>query len=152
VKIGTLILGDNEIADCDAALVMDGEEVFRLRERSHDGQLVVDFDLRDHDDARLARIAKSHVVYCAPGVQPRSRPGRYEVVRINGGDSLAVVEGLSPTSVRVTGTFFVRGWKVESTTNGVRLGGMLLTRNRIQGCGKAIELRRGSMAIGIAER
>ncbi len=145
---GTVILGDNEIQNCDAALVVEGEEVFRLRERQHDGQLVVDFDLRDEGENRLAKIAKNHVVYCAPGLVPRSLPGKYEVLREETGEVLAAVEEVSPGTVRLTGTFCVRGWKVEASTSGVRIGGLFLSGNKIVGCGNAIVLGRAKAGIG----
>ena len=88
---GTLYLGDNEITDCQQALVVEGTEVFRLRDRTHDDQLVVDFDVRNQAGARLAKIAKNHVVYIAEHVESRSRPKLYEIV--SRGDVLASVEG-----------------------------------------------------------
>ncbi len=65
---GTLMLGNNEIQNCDTALVVEGEEVFRLRERQHDGQL--------------------HVVFCVADVEPRSRPGRYKMVQKSTGNAV----------------------------------------------------------------
>ncbi len=42
---GTLVLGNNEILDCELALVIEQEEVFRLRARQPDGSLIVDLNL-----------------------------------------------------------------------------------------------------------
>lgn len=39
-------LGSNIITDCEAVLVVNGSEVFRLRERDSDGRLICDFDVR----------------------------------------------------------------------------------------------------------
>ena len=149
---GTLILENNLITNCDATLTVEGEEVFRLRERGHDGQLIVDFDLRDERDERLAKIAKNHVVYVASGIEPRSQPGRYDVVNTESGAILARVEELSPGTVRVTGTFFVKGWKVEATLDGVTLGGVAVSGSSLEGCGGGIELRKDSVAIGVGKR
>lgn len=145
--IGTLILGNNEIADCDTALVVEGEEVFRLRERLHDGQLVVDFDLRDEDDRRVAKISKNHVVYCAPHFEPRSQPGKYEVVRSDTGEAVATVEELSPGTLRLTGTFCVKGWKVFASLSGIQVAGITLSGNKIIGSRRAIVLGRDQSGI-----
>lgn len=145
---GTLILGDNEIRDCDAALVVEGEEVCRLRERQHDGQFVVDFDLRDGEEKRLAKIAKNHVVFCAPELVLCSKPGEYGVFRKDTGETLALVEELSPGRLRLTGLFYIKGWRVHATTSGVTIGGLTLSRNTITGSRRAIVLNKNSTAIG----
>jgi len=145
---GTLILEDNTITDCDAALVVEGEEEFRLRERQHDGQFVVDFDLRDENENRLAKIAKNHAVYCAPDLELRSKPGQYGVFRKDGGEALALVEELSANRLRLTGCFNIKGWRVVATTGGVTIGGVTLSRNTIAGCRKAIVLGKGRIGIG----
>ena len=148
---GTLVLGNNTIQDCEQALLVEGEEVFRLRERQHDGQLVVDFDLRDENDQRLAKISKNHVVYCADDLEPRSRPGRYEVAHKDTGAVLAVVEELGPSRIRLTGTFYVKGWRVEATESGVRSGDDTISDNTIRGCRAAIVVGRSTVGIGSAK-
>ena len=45
---------------------------------------------------RLAKIAKNHVVHATSGLEPRSRPGVYEVVNSQCGEVLARVEEKSP--------------------------------------------------------
>ena len=63
----TIILGNNEITNCDAALVIEGEEVFRIREEENDA-LMIDCDIRDQDGNRIAKIARN----CA-GSKPTGR-------------------------------------------------------------------------------
>jgi hypothetical protein len=145
---GTLILGNSTITNCETALVVEGEEVFRLRERQHDGQFVVDFDLRDEKENRLAKIAKNHVVYCAPELELRSKPGQYGVFRKDCGEALALVEELSPGTLRLTGSFYIRGWRVNATTSGLTIGGVTFSRNTITGGRKAIVLSKSSIAFG----
>jgi uncharacterized protein YdiU (UPF0061 family) len=48
-----VLLGINTINDCDAALVVYNEKVFRLKERLGDGRLVCDFDVRDQSGNRF---------------------------------------------------------------------------------------------------
>ena len=52
----TVILGNNEILNCDAALVVEDEEVFRVREDEH-GALLIDCDIRN-EAGRIAKIAR----------------------------------------------------------------------------------------------
>src|SRR5215471_3543392 len=75
-----VLLGTNRIIDCDAALVVEGEEVFRLREHNGDGNLVVDFDVRAADGSRIAKIAKNYVAYLAPDYEFRRRTGFAAVI------------------------------------------------------------------------
>ena len=62
----TIILGNTEITNCDAALVIEGEEVFRIREEAN-GALMIDCDIRDQDGNRIAKIARNSVVFAADG-------------------------------------------------------------------------------------
>jgi hypothetical protein len=146
----TVILGDNVIIDCDAALILEGEEVFRLRERDGDGHLVVDFDLRAPDGSRIAKVAKNYVAYVAPGYEYRNCKGVAEVVERATGRVVARVEERARDTVAVTGTFNVNGYRVDITENGLRAGGVEISRNDIRGFRRAISLRRGSFTIGMA--
>jgi hypothetical protein len=145
----TLVLGDNEISNCDAAIVVEGVEVFRLRDRDRDGKLIVDFDLREPDGKRIAKIAKNYVAHAAEGYEHQNRPGVSEVVETHTGRVLARVEEVAPRRVRVTGTFCVEGLTVEITGTGVLLGTNLISGCRITGFGKAIEFDRKRLGIGV---
>lgn len=137
---GTLILGNIVITDCDPALVIAGEEVFRLRERAHGGQLVVDFDLRDPAGERIAKIAKNHVVYIAEGFDVASKPGRYQVIRKTESTMYAAVEEVSPRTIKVTGTFCVAGIAVVASDSGTTIGTNTVSRCQIVGFGTAVEV------------
>src|SRR6267143_337766 len=77
----TVILGNNEITNCDAALVIEGEEVFRIREEENDA-LMIDCDIRDQDSNRIAKIARNSVVFAADGFRAQLAPGQpVEVIR-----------------------------------------------------------------------
>jgi hypothetical protein len=69
-----MILGDNEIIDCDPALFLEGEEVLRLRDRLEDRQLVVDFTLRAENGTRIAKISKSYDAHVVEGYEHRRVP------------------------------------------------------------------------------
>ena len=145
----TVLLGTNRIVDCDAALVVEGEEVFRLREHDRDGNLVVDFDVRAVDDTRIAKISKNYVAYAAPGYGFRNRKGVAEVVGASG-QVVARVEEQGPDTVAVTGMFHVKGYTVLVAPDGLVAGGVVMSGNEIRGFGKAIELKRGSVGIGVS--
>jgi hypothetical protein len=148
--MATVILGNNEITDCAAALVIEGEEVFRLHDRQKDGQLVVDFNLRAADGTRLAKIAKNYPAFVAEGYERRSGIDWSEVVERGTGLIVARVDAPSLDAVRVVGVFCVKGFHVEITENGLLMGGLMLSNNGFKGLGKAIALRRGSFEIGSA--
>jgi len=147
--MATVILGDNVITDCDDALVIEGEEVFRLHGRTKDGQLVVDFDLRAEDGTRIAKIGSNHVVHLAVGYTPRSGPGWSDVVEESTGRVVARVTAPFIDAVRMVGTCNVKGYHVEITEVGLVAGGSIITKNTIRGFKKAIALQRGSVMIGL---
>jgi hypothetical protein len=85
-----VILGSNIIENCDAALIVNETEVFRLRSRYKDGRLVCDFDLRDKNGTRIAKISKNNVVYAAEGYKVHNFP-RESYIQDSNGNILARV-------------------------------------------------------------
>jgi hypothetical protein len=147
--MATMILGDNEIIDCDAALFLEGEEVLRLRDRLKDGQLVVDFDLRAENGTRIAKISKSYDAHVVEGYEHRRGPNWAEVVERSTGRIVARVDATSLDTVRVVGTFNVRGFKVVIAEDCLVSGGNVISRNTVNGLKRAIALRRGAAMIGL---
>lgn len=145
----TLVLGDNEVIDGEAAIVVEGENVFRLRERQYDGTLVVDFDLRAEDESRIAAITGNYVHYVAEGYEYRNRKGVAEVIEKATGRVVAQVREIAPDRLKVIGKFWVKGYNIDISEDGLVAGGLTMSGNRIQGFGKAIEFGRGHIGIGV---
>jgi hypothetical protein len=145
----TVLLGSNRIIHCDAALVVEGEEVFRLHEHTRDGNLVVDFDVRAADGARIAKIAQNHVTHLAPDYEFRRRTGVAEVINKTTGHVIARAEQRESETVAITGVFHVNGYAVLITPNYLKASGVTTAGNEIRGYGKAIALTRGSTEIGV---
>jgi hypothetical protein len=77
----TVVLGGNEINHVDAALVLEDEEVCRVRE-DDTGRLLIDCDLKDKQGQRIARISKNTPVFVADGYRAKIIPGEpSEVIR-----------------------------------------------------------------------
>ncbi len=142
-----LILGNNEIIDCDAALVVNGVEVFRLRKRSGDERLVCDFDIRDKEGNRLAKVAKNNVVYAAEGHKVENIPRQSKVTDANG-KVIACVQEIGLETIKVTGEFWIEGHNIAISDNGLVSGGITMSGNVINHCGKAISFSPGSYSIG----
>src|SRR5260370_41082611 len=97
----TIVLGNTEITNCDAALVIEGEEVFRIREEEN-GALMIDCDIRDQDGNRIAKIAQSSVVFTADGFRAQLPPGQpAEVIRKATGEVMAKIERLGQRRIKV---------------------------------------------------
>ena len=143
----TVNLGSNIIADCLAALVIEDIEVFRFRERSGDGQLVVDFDIRNNAGEKLVVIAKNNTVFAAPGFCVKNLSAE-SFVEDGTGKLYARVKEISPGLLSVEGEFCVEGFAVSITSAKLVAGGITMSGNRISGFGKAICLKKGSAAIG----
>lgn len=146
---GVLILGTNVFQDCDSAIIIDGEEVFRLRERQNDGQFIVDFDVRGLNDERIAKIAKNHVVYAAPGYSVKSEPGRYEVLETDKDRVVASVVERGPVAIQVSGAFYVKGSCIVASQSGLHINGAEISGNQWVSAGKPIVIENGSFNMGL---
>jgi hypothetical protein len=144
-----VLLGSNTINDCDAALVVNNEEVFRLRERLGDGRLVCDFDVRDQSGNRLAKIAKNNVVHAAEGYSVKNLE-RESYIEGPSGEIVAKVEEIAMDVIKVTGTFSIDHHTVVITDESLVSGGMTMSGNVISGFKKAIAINPNSFAIGTA--
>lgn len=142
-------LGNNQIVDCQNVLVIDGVEVFRLRDRDETLNLVVDFDVLGPNNERIAKVAKNYVAYAAAGYGFQNRPGVAKVIQEATGDEVVKVVASSPRAIKIIGTFWVGNYKVEITEDRLVMGGVTLAGNVIQGFRKAIELRKGAMGIAV---
>jgi len=145
----TVLLGSNRIVHSDAALVVEGEEVFRLYEHTKDGNLVVDFDVRAADGARIAKIGQNYVAHLAPDYEFHRGTGLAEVINKATGQVVARAEQRGSDTVAITGTFHVNGYAVLITPNYLKASGVTTAGNEIRGYGKAIALTRGSTEIGV---
>lgn len=142
-----VFLGSNEINDCEAALVVNGEEVFRFRERESDGRMVCDFDVRDKDGNRLAKISKNNVVHVAPGFVVEHQP-RVSNIKNSDGEIIACVEEIAIDIIKVQGSFCINGHTVVINSETLISGGVTMAGNKISGYKKAIAIEPNSFAIG----
>ena len=140
-------LGNNIITDCDSALVVNGTEVFRFHRRHHDDRLVCDFDVRDADGNRIARVASDRVVYVAEGYTMHDLP-RECYIEAPGGHIIARVRETGPDELTITGEFWIDGHRVLITEEAIHSNGISISGNTIVGYGKAISLDPHSATIG----
>jgi hypothetical protein len=142
-----VLLGSNEINDCQAALVINGTEVFRLRERESDGRLVCDFDVRGADGKRIAKVAKNNVVYAAESYKIEHLP-RESFVSDPSGRVIARVQEIRLDTIRITGEFWIDSHRVVITDQGLISGTNVIDGNVISGFRKAISIDPESLSIG----
>jgi hypothetical protein len=150
----TVTLGNNDITNCAAALVIEGVEVFRLRE--DDGQLLVDCDVLNHEGQRMAKIVRNTPIVVADGFRAHIKPGEpTEVIYEENGQVVARFERKGPRHVKITGVFCVNGYCVFIDDEaGLRTNEEAFTfsNNRVRGFGTAISLKRGQIGIGFSGR
>ncbi len=120
--MATLIIGGNTFTKCEHALTIGGKEVFRLRQRGGDGQLVADFDLCDAAGRSIAKVAKNNIVHAAAGTTVRNGPSFSEVID-SSGTVLGRAEEVSLEVVRLTGCFGQPGMVVEAGPDHLQLPG-----------------------------
>ncbi len=142
-----VLLGNNAIDNCDAAVVVNGIEVFRLRERAADERLVCDFDVRDKAGRLLAQVAKNSVVMAAQGYKVENSARESSVIGPSG-RVIARVEEVERNTVKITGEFWIGSYHVVITDQALTLGGCTLSGRTFSACGKAIILGPGSATVG----
>ena len=134
-----VMLGSNVIENCAAVLVVNGEEVFRLRKRTGDGRLVCDFDIRNEAGERLANIARNNVVYAAKGYDEKNLP-RESFVSDPEGNIVARIEEVAHNTIKIAGDFWIGSHNVVITDQTLVSGGITMSGNFISGFGKAISI------------
>jgi hypothetical protein len=149
----TVTLGNNDIIDCDSVLLIEGEEVFRLRE--DEGRLLVDCDLMNDKDQRLAKIVRNTPVMVAEGFKAHIKPGEpTEVIYQPTGQVVAHFERLAPRHLKITGVFCAKGYAVSIVEDGLAShdGKLIMQNCAVKGFATAISLTRGASGIGFAGR
>lgn len=144
-----VLLGNNVIDNCAAVLIVNGAEVFRLRERAGDERLVCDFDVRDRTGRRLVKVAKNNVVFAAKGYGVKNLARESFVVDPDG-KVIVRVEEVALDTVKITGDFWVGSYHVVITDQSLILGGLTLSDCTFSHSGAAISLEPGDMSIGQA--
>jgi hypothetical protein len=142
-------IGGNVISDCEAALVVNGIEVFRFHRRHHDGRLVSDFEVRREDGELIAKIANDRVVHVAEGYRRHDLP-RECYIESPQGAVVARVREEAEDELTIWGEFWVDGHRVLIGDRAIESGGISISGQVIAGCGKAIALGPHSAAIGAA--
>lgn len=149
----TVILGGTKFIDCSAVLVINGIEVFRLRERTGDGQLTVDFEIRDEADKLLAKVAKNNIVFPTDGKYAIDHGKTHStLIDQSSGNEIAKVAEVSQNTISITGTFCIDGDKVIATDDQLVLPrGNSFFGSTFSGFSKAIEITEGEIALGISK-
>lgn len=145
----TMILGGNEINNVDAALVLEKEEVCRVRE--DDAGRLIDCDLKDKQGQRIAKLAKNTPVFVADGYRASVIPGEpSEVIRTEDEQVVSRIERLGPCKISVTGTFNVGGVFIAATPDGIYTSDGVIRDNTISGFATGIWLQKNSLIIGFS--
>ena len=148
----TVYLGRTRVIDCASVLVVQGVEVFRLRDREHDNAIKVDLDIRGPANARIATVRNGRAEFLASGYRFEDLGPACAVVKEPDERPVAAVQGVSSRAVQVLGTFWVDDYKVEITDESLTLGPTSLEHREVLGPGTAIVLRKQKAAVGFAKR
>lgn len=143
-------LGPVKVSNCASVVVIQGVEVFRLRDRTGSNALVVDLDLRGPRDERIAFVQGNQATVLTPGY-------RFEadgpVCRIlNGAMELVRVEALDGKGVAIQGVLRGGGLEAVMTRLGLTIGGGVVSEPEVRGKGTAILLRKKAPLVGFANR
>lgn len=147
-----MYLGGVKVANCSSILVLEGVEVFRLRDRDSRNHIRVDLDVRGPQGKRLAVIADNQPRLLAPGFQFIERGPICAVVDEASEKPVVTVEALSSKAVRLLGTLWVENVQAVFSPEGLTLGGVALPARPTMGKGTAVLLRKSQTGIGFAKR
>ena len=145
-------LGGTKVTDCASVLVIQGVEVFRLRDRDRDNRIRVDLDVRGAGNERIATIENGRPLTVAPGYRFEDVGSACAVTREEDGMAVVAVESLSSKALQIHGAFWVGDYRVEMTEHGLHLGGESLPPTQVKGSGTAIVLRKKRAEVGFAKR
>lgn len=145
-------LGGTKVTSAASVLVVQGIEVFRLRDRDKDNAIRINLDLRGPGGKRIARVDDNKPVFLAPGYGFESDGSFCAVFDEKTNEPVVSAEALSSKSVQLLGTFWVEGFEVVLKDDGVVLGGTALPAQPVIGRGTAILLRKGSPEVGFAKK
>ena len=145
-------LGGARVTHCASVLVIQGVEVFRLRDRDSQNHIRINLDVRGPQGKRIARIDDNRVVLMAPGYAFETDGSFCSVYAEASGDPVVAVEAISSKAVQVLGTFWVENFKVDLSEGGLTLGDAAVAPLPVRGAGTAILLRKGAAEIGFAKR
>lgn len=149
----TVILGGNTMINCSAVLVINGIEVFRLRERTGDGQLTVDFEIRDENENLKAKVTKNNIIFPNDGKYAIYQGKKHStLIEKSSGIEIAKVTKISQNTISVTGIFCINGDKVIATDDQLILPrGNIMVHSTFSGFGKAIEITDGKIILGSSQ-
>jgi len=133
------------VVDCQAALVVDGAEVFRLRDRDRDGKLIVDFDIREPGGQRIAEVSKNYVANAGPAHEYRNRTGMAEIVERATGRRVVRVQELGLRHVRVLGTLWIGNLRVDIGESAIVVGDSSMSDIVMRGGGTAVTIGRSGI-------
>ena len=143
-------LGPVKVSNCASVVVIQGVEVFRLRDRSGSNALVVDLDLRGPKDERIAFVQGNQAMVLGPGHHFEADGPVCRV--LNGETEVVRVEALDGKGVAIQGVLRGGGLEAVMTGSGLTVGGVVISEPEVRGKGTAILLRKKAPMIGFANR
>lgn len=146
-----LYLGGMKVANCASVLVVQGVEVFRLRDRDRENNIRVDLDVRG-PAGRLAKVTDNNARFLAPGYRFVAHGPECSVVHEASGEDIVRVESLSSKSTRILGTFWADGLRVAIGEDAVAIGEAVIPAQQVRGTGTAVLLRSKGPQISFAKR
>ena len=117
----TVYLGSVVFTNCDALLIIEGVEVFRLRERDdheswrgvNEWEYLVEFDVRDQNDNRIAKVTNNNVVHASPGYEKTTGVKSFRITNRATGEIVAGAHEDLNGAIYIMGDFWVKGTHVK---------------------------------------
>jgi len=138
-----LLFGSNRILKCGKAVELVGKginkQIIRFRE-GEDGKVLMGCTVRDQSGSIVAIVANSRVQHVAQGY--RADVTREGIRVISEGMREVWLEFIrtGPGTLKLNGQFFVPGYRIIASDEGLMINGNKISRCTFESCGAAVGL------------
>jgi len=138
-----LLFGSNKILKCSRVVELAGKginkQIIRFRE-GEDGKVLMDCTVTDQAGTTVAKVANSRIQHVAQGY--RADVTRDGIKVGNEGTKEVWLEFLriGPRSFKLNGQFFVPGYRIIATDEGLMVNSNMISQCTFDSCGAAIGL------------
>jgi hypothetical protein len=138
-----LLFGTNTIAKCGKVVELVGKgvnkQIIRFREGA-DGAVLMDCTVADQSGKTVVRVANSRVQHVAPGFRPDVTRDGIKVVNESTKEIWLEFIRLGPGKFKLNGQFYVPGYRIIATDQGLMVNGIMISQCTFDSCGAAIGL------------
>jgi ethanolamine utilization protein EutA (predicted chaperonin) len=138
-----LLFGSNRILKCGKVVELVGKginkQIIRFRE-GEDGKVLMDCTVTNQSGSTVARVVNSRVQYVAQGYRANVIGEGIKVINVGTKEIWLEFVRTGPRTFKLNGQFFVPGYRIIATDEGLMIDTNMISRCTFESCGAAIGL------------